>query len=305
MITGAAQMDGAILVCSATDGPMAQTREHILLARQVGVPYIIVFINKCDMVDDEELLDLVDMEIREMLSKYGFPGDDVPFIGGSAKLALENDRGELGEKAIMKLANTLDSYIPTPDRAVDGTFLMPIEDVISISGRGTIVTGRIERGIVKPGEEVEIFGLKDTTKDICTEVEMFHKMLEQGEAGNNVGILLGGTKREDVQRGQVIAKPGSIRPHTEFEAHIYTLSKEEGGRQTPFFSNYRPQFFFRNTDVTGSIELTEGKELVVPGDDVTVKVKLIAPIAMELGVRFSICEGGLTVGAGVISKINK
>ncbi|KAG0087630.1 translation elongation factor Tu [Podila epicladia] len=305
MITGAAQMDGGVLVCSAADGPMPQTREHILLARQVGVPYIIVFLNKCDMVDDEELLELVEMEVRELLSKYDFPGDDVPLIKGSAKLALEGDTGPLGEQAVMALADALDTYIPTPERAVDGTFLMPIEDVFSISGRGTVVTGRIERGLVKIGDEVEIVGLVDTVKTTCTGVEMFRKDLDQGEAGDNVGILLRGVKREDVQRGQVLAKPGSIKPHTEFEAQVYVLSKEEGGRHTPFFSNYRPQFYFRTTDVTGSIELPEGKEMVVPGDDVTVKVKLIAPIAMEQGVRFSMREGGRTVGTGVVAKIIK
>ncbi len=305
MITGAAQMDGAILVCSAADGPMPQTREHILLARQVGVPYIIVFLNKCDMVDDAELLELVEMEVRELLSKYDFPGDDVPFVQGSAKLALEGDQGELGEQAIMKLADALDSYIPTPERAVDGAFLMPIEDVFSISGRGTVVTGRIERGIVKVGEEVAIVGLKDTVKTICTGVEMFRKLLDQGEAGDNVGILLRGVKREDVERGQVLAKPNTITPHTEFEAQVYILSKEEGGRHTPFFSNYRPQFYFRTTDVTGSIELPEGKEMVMPGDNLTIKVKLIVPIAMEEGVRFSMREGGRTVGTGVVAKIIK
>lgn len=305
MITGAAQMDGAILVCSAADGPMPQTREHILLARQVGVPYIIVFLNKCDMVDDAELLELVEMEVRELLSKYDFPGDDVPFVQGSAKLALEGDTSELGEQAIMKLADALDAYIPTPERAVDGAFLMPIEDVFSISGRGTVVTGRIERGIVKVGEEVAIVGLKDTVKTICTGVEMFRKLLDQGEAGDNVGILLRGVKREDVERGQVLAKPNTITPHTEFEAQVYILSKEEGGRHTPFFSNYRPQFYFRTTDVTGSIELPEGKEMVMPGDNLTIKVKLIVPIAMEEGVRFSMREGGRTVGTGVVAKIIK
>ncbi|MFC3148374.1 elongation factor Tu [Piscinibacterium candidicorallinum] len=303
MITGAAQMDGAILVCSAADGPMPQTREHILLARQVGVPYIIVFLNKCDMVDDAELLELVEMEVRELLSKYDFPGDDTPIIRGAAKLALEGDKGELGEGAIMKLADALDSYIPTPERAVDGTFLMPVEDVFSISGRGTVVTGRVERGVIKVGEEIEIVGLKDTQKTICTGVEMFRKLLDQGQAGDNVGILLRGTKREDVERGQVLCKPGSIKPHTHFTAEVYVLSKEEGGRHTPFFNNYRPQFYFRTTDVTGAIELPEGKEMVMPGDNVTITVKLIAPIAMEEGLRFAIREGGRTVGAGVVAKI--
>jgi elongation factor Tu len=305
MITGAAQMDGAILVCSAADGPMPQTREHILLARQVGVPYIIVFLNKCDMVDDAELLELVEMEVRELLSKYDFPGDDIPIIKGSAKLALEGDKGELGEAAIMKLAEALDSYIPTPERAVDGTFLMPIEDVFSISGRGTVVTGRVERGIVKVGEEIEIVGIRATVKTTCTGVEMFRKLLDQGQAGDNVGILLRGTKREDVERGQVLAKPGSITPHTDFTAEVYVLSKDEGGRHTPFFSNYRPQFYFRTTDVTGAISLPEGKEMVLPGDNVSITVSLIAPIAMEEGLRFAIREGGRTVGAGVVAKIVK
>ncbi|KAG0310537.1 translation elongation factor Tu [Dissophora globulifera] len=299
LITGAAQLDGAILVCSATDGPMPQTREHIMLARQVGIPYIIVFLSKCDMVDDEELLELVDMEVRELLSKYDYPGDDVPFIRGSAKLALEGDRGELGEQAIMKLVDALDSYIPTPERVEDGAFLMPIDDVVSISSRGTVVTGRIERGIVNTGDEVEIVGLKDTAKTICMGIAMFGKDLNRGEAGDNVSILLQDIKREDVQHGQVLAKPASIKPHTEFEAQIYVLSKEEGGRHTPFFSNYRPQFYFRNVDVTGSIELPEGKENVVPGDDLSVKMKLISPIAMELSVRFSIREGGRVIGTGV------
>ena len=303
MITGAAQMDGAILVCSAADGPMPQTREHILLARQVGVPYIIVFLNKCDMVDDAELLELVEMEVRELLSKYDFPGDDTPIIQGSAKLALEGDKGPLGEEAIMKLADALDTYIPTPDRAVDGAFLMPVEDVFSISGRGTVVTGRIERGIVKVGEEIEIVGIKDTVKTTCTGVEMFRKLLDQGQAGDNVGILLRGTKREDVERGQVLCKPGSIKPHTHFTGEIYVLSKDEGGRHTPFFNNYRPQFYFRTTDVTGAIELPEGKEMVMPGDNVSITVKLINPIAMEEGLRFAIREGGRTVGAGVVAKI--
>ena len=303
MITGAAQMDGAILVCSAADGPMPQTREHILLARQVGVPYILVYLNKCDMVDDEELLELVEMEVRELLSKYDFPGDDVPIIKGSAKLALEGDQSPIGEPSILALGEALDSYIPTPERAVDGTFLMPIEDVFSISGRGTVVTGRIERGIVKVGEELEIVGIKATAKTTCTGVEMFRKLLDQGQAGDNVGILLRGTKREDVERGQVLCKPGSIKPHTHFTAEVYVLSKDEGGRHTPFFNNYRPQFYFRTTDVTGSIELPEGKEMVMPGDNVSITVKLIAPIAMEEGLRFAIREGGRTVGAGVVAKI--
>jgi len=303
MITGAAQMDGAILVCSAADGPMPQTREHILLARQVGVPYIIVFLNKCDMVDDAELLELVEMEVRELLSKYEFPGDDLPIIQGSAKLALEGDKGPLGEEAIMKLADALDTYIPTPERAVDGTFLLPVEDVFSISGRGTVVTGRVERGIVKVGEEIEIVGIKDTVKTTCTGVEMFRKLLDQGQAGDNVGVLLRGTKREDIQRGQVLAKPGSIKPHAHFTGEIYVLSKDEGGRHTPFFNNYRPQFYFRTTDVTGSIELPKDKEMVMPGDNVSITVKLINPIAMEEGLRFAIREGGRTVGAGVVAKI--
>ena len=303
MITGAAQMDGAILVCSAADGPMPQTREHILLARQVGVPYIIVFLNKCDMVDDEELLELVEMEVRELLDKYDFPGDDTPIVRGSAKLALEGDAGPLGEQAILKLAEALDTYIPTPERAVDGAFLMPVEDVFSISGRGTVVTGRIERGIIKVGEEIEIVGIKDTVKTICTGVEMFRKLLDQGQAGDNVGLLLRGTKREDVERGQVLCKPGSITPHTHFTGEIYVLSKEEGGRHTPFFNNYRPQFYFRTTDVTGSISLPEGTEMVMPGDNVSITVKLIAPIAMEEGLRFAIREGGRTVGSGVVAKI--
>jgi elongation factor Tu len=304
-------MDGAILVCSAADGPMPQTREHILLARQVGVPYIIVFLNKCDMVDDAELLELVEMEVRELLSKYEFPGDDTPIIKGSAKLALEGDKGELGEVAIMNLADALDTYIPTPERAVDGAFLMPVEDVFSISGRGTVVTGRVERGVVKVGEEIEIVGIAmdgdkpKIDKTTCTGVEMFRKLLDQGQAGDNVGILLRGTKREDVQRGQVLAKPGSIKPHTEFTGEVYILSKDEGGRHTPFFNNYRPQFYFRTTDVTGSIALPEGKEMVMPGDNVSITVKLIAPIAMEEGLRFAIREGGRTVGAGVVAKILK
>ena len=303
MITGAAQMDGAILVCSAADGPMPQTREHILLARQVGVPYIIVFLNKCDMVDDAELLELVEMEVRELLSKYDFPGDDTPIIKGSAKLALEGDQSEIGEAAIMQLAEALDNYIPTPERAVDGAFLMPVEDVFSISGRGTVVTGRVERGIIKVGEEIEIVGIKDTQKTICTGVEMFRKLLDQGQAGDNVGILLRGTKREDVERGQVLCKPGSIKPHTHFTAEVYVLSKDEGGRHTPFFNNYRPQFYFRTTDVTGSIELPEGKEMVMPGDNVSITVKLIAPIAMEERLRFAIREGGRSVGAGVVATV--
>ena len=303
MITGAAQMDGAILVCSAADGPMPQTREHILLARQVGVPYIIVFLNKCDMVDDEELLELVEMEVRELLDKYDFPGDDTPIVRGSAKLALEGDQSDKGEPAILKLAEALDSYIPTPERAVDGAFVMPVEDVFSISGRGTVVTGRIERGIIKVGEEIEIVGIKDTQKTTCTGVEMFRKLLDQGQAGDNVGLLLRGTKREDVERGQVLCKPGSIKPHTHFTAEVYVLSKDEGGRHTPFFNNYRPQFYFRTTDVTGSIELPEGKEMVMPGDNVSITVKLIAPIAMEEGLRFAIREGGRTVGAGVVAKV--
>ena len=303
MITGAAQMDGAILVCSAADGPMPQTREHILLARQVGVPYIIVFLNKCDMVDDEELLDLVEMEVRELLSKYDFPGDDIPIVKGSALKALEGDQSPLGEPAIFALADALDSYIPEPERAVDGAFLMPVEDVFSISGRGTVVTGRIERGIIKVGDEVEVVGLRPTTKTTCTGVEMFRKLLDQGQAGDNVGLLLRGTKREDVERGQVLAKPGSIKPHTKFTAEIYVLGKDEGGRHTPFFAGYRPQFYFRTTDVTGAIQLPEGTEMVMPGDNVSVTVALIAPIAMEDGLRFAIREGGRTVGAGVVAKI--
>ena len=303
MITGAAQMDGAILVVSAADGPMPQTREHILLARQVGVPSIVVFMNKCDMVDDEELLELVEMEIRELLSKYDFPGDDVPIVKGSALKALEGDQSEIGEPAIVKLAEALDTYIPTPERAIDGAFLMPIEDVFSISGRGTVVTGRVERGVVKVGEEIEIVGIRATVKTTCTGVEMFRKLLDQGQAGDNVGVLLRGTKREDVERGQVLAKPGSITPHTKFECEVYVLSKEEGGRHTPFFNNYRPQFYFRTTDVTGSVELPEGTEMVMPGDNVRMTVTLIAPIAMEQGLRFAIREGGRTVGAGVVSKV--
>ena len=303
MITGAAQMDGAILVCSAADGPMPQTREHILLARQVGVPYIVVFLNKADMVDDTELLELVEMEVRELLSKYDFPGDDIPVIIGSALKALEGDQSDIGEPAIFKLADALDSYIPLPERPVDKPFLMPIEDVFSISGRGTVVTGRIERGIVKVGDEIEIIGIRDTAKSIVTGVEMFRKILDQGQAGDNVGVLLRGTKKDDVERGQVLAKPGSIKPHTRFEAEVYVLSKEEGGRHTPFFNGYRPQFYFRTTDVTGAVELPEGVEMVMPGDNVLFKVALIAPIAMEEGLRFAVREGGRTVGAGVVSKV--
>ena len=303
MITGAAQMDGAILVVSAADGPMPQTREHILLARQVGVPYIIVFLNKADLVDDPELLELVEMEVRELLSKYDFPGDDTPIVTGSARLALEGDQSEYGEPAIFKLAEALDSYIPTPERAIDGTFLMPVEDVFSISGRGTVVTGRIERGIIKVGEEIEIVGIKPTLKTTCTGVEMFRKLLDQGQAGDNVGVLLRGTKREEVERGQVLAKPGSITPHTKFSAEIYVLGKDEGGRHTPFFNGYRPQFYFRTTDVTGAVELPTGTEMVMPGDNVSITVALIAPIAMEDGLRFAIREGGRTVGAGVVAKI--
>ncbi|MFC4159795.1 elongation factor Tu [Chitinimonas lacunae] len=303
MITGAAQMDGAILVVSAADGPMPQTREHILLARQVGVPYIIVFMNKCDMVDDAELLELVEMEVRELLSKYEFPGDDLPLIKGSALKALEGDQSEIGEPAIFRLAEALDSYIPEPERAVDGAFLMPVEDVFSISGRGTVVTGRVERGIIKVGEEIEIVGLKPTVKTTCTGVEMFRKLLDQGQAGDNIGALLRGTKREDVERGQVLAKPGSITPHTKFAGSVYVLSKDEGGRHTPFFNGYRPQFYFRTTDVTGAVELPAGTEMVMPGDNVEVTVSLIAPIAMEQGLRFAIREGGRTVGAGVVAKI--
>jgi elongation factor Tu len=303
MITGAAQMDGAILVVSAADGPMPQTREHILLARQVGVPYIVVFMNKADMVDDKELLELVEMEVRELLSKYDFPGDDTPIIIGSALKAMEGDKSDMGEGAIFKLAEALDSYIPQPKRALDGTFLMPVEDVFSISGRGTVVTGRVERGIVKVGDEIEIVGLKPTIKTVCTGVEMFRKLLDQGQAGDNVGVLLRGTKREEVERGQVLAKPGSITPHTKFTAEIYVLSKDEGGRHTPFFNGYRPQFYFRTTDVTGSIELPKGTEMVMPGDNISITVALIQPIAMEEGLRFAIREGGRTVGAGVVAKI--
>jgi elongation factor Tu len=303
MITGAAQMDGAILVVSAADGPMPQTREHILLARQVGVPYMVVYMNKCDMVDDAELLELVELEVRELLGKYEFPGDKTPIIKGAAKMALEGDKGELGEQSIMKLAEALDTYIPTPQRAMDGAFLMPVEDVFSISGRGTVVTGRVERGVVKVGEEIEIIGIRATQKTICTGVEMFRKLLDQGQAGDNVGVLLRGTKREEVERGQVLAKPGSITPHTKFKAEVYVLSKDEGGRHTPFFNGYRPQFYFRTTDVTGSIQLPSGTEMVMPGDNITMDVALIAPIAMEEGLRFAIREGGKTVGAGVVAKI--
>ena len=303
MITGAAQMDGAILVVAASDGPMPQTREHILLARQVGVPYIIVYLNKCDLVNDEELLELVEMEVRELLSNYDFPGDDIPIIKGSARMALDGDKGPMGEESILKLADTLDSYIPTPERAIDQPFLMPVEDVFSISGRGTVVTGRVERGIVKVGDELEIVGIRPTQKTTCTGVEMFRKLLDQGQAGDNIGVLLRGTKREDVERGQVLAKPGTITPHTEFQAEVYVLTKEEGGRHTPFFKGYRPQFYFRTTDVTGTIELPEGVEMVMPGDNIRMDVKLIAPIAMEEGLRFAIREGGHTVGAGVVSKI--
>ncbi|HMM53353.1 MAG TPA: elongation factor Tu, partial [Burkholderiaceae bacterium] len=305
MITGAAQMDGAILVCSAADGPMPQTREHILLARQVGVPYIVVFLNKADMVDDAELLELVEMEVRELLSSYQFPGDDTPIVVGSALKALEGDQSEIGVPAVLKLVAAMDEYIPTPERPVDGAFLMPIEDVFSISGRGTVVTGRIERGIVKVGDEVEIVGIRDTQKTTVTGVEMFRKLLDQGQAGDNVGVLLRGTKRDDVERGQVLCKPGSIKPHTQFEAEVYVLSKEEGGRHTPFFNGYRPQFYFRTTDVTGAVDLPEGVEMVMPGDNVKVTVQLINPIAMEEGLRFAIREGGRTVGAGVVSKVLK
>ena len=303
MITGAAQMDGAILVVSAADGPMPQTREHILLARQVGVPYIIVYMNKADMVDDKELLELVEMEVRELLSKYDFPGDDTPIIIGSAKMAMEGDTSPMGEGSILKLAEALDSYIPQPKRAIDGPFLMPVEDVFSISGRGTVVTGRVERGVVKVGEDLEVVGLKPTLKTVCTGVEMFRKLLDQGQAGDNVGVLLRGTKREEVERGQVLAKPGSITPHTKFTAEVYVLSKEEGGRHTPFFPGYRPQFYFRTTDVTGSVELPAGTEMVMPGDNISITVRLIAPIAMEEGLRFAIREGGRTVGAGVVAKV--
>ncbi len=303
MITGAAQMDGAILVVSAADGPMPQTREHILLARQVGVPYIVVYLNKADQVDDAELLELVEMEVRDLLSTYEFPGDDTPIITGSALKAFDGDESELGIPSINKLIEEMDSYIPVPERLIDGDFLMPVEDVFSISGRGTVVTGRIERGIVKVGDEIEIVGIKDTEKTVCTGVEMFRKLLDEGQAGDNVGVLLRGTKREEVERGQVLAKPGSITPHTKFEAEVYILTKEEGGRHTPFFKGYRPQFYFRTTDVTGAVELPEGTEMVMPGDNVQMVVDLIAPIAMEDGLRFAIREGGRTVGAGVVAKI--
>jgi len=303
MITGAAQMDGAILVCSAADGPMPQTREHILLSRQVGVPHIVVFLNKADMVDDKELLELVEMEVRELLSKYDFPGDDIPIIMGSALKALEGDASDIGEPAILKLAEALDTYIPEPKRAIDGDFIMPVEDVFSIEGRGTVVTGRVERGVVKVNEEIEIVGLKDTAKTTCTGVEMFRKLLDQGQAGDNVGVLLRGTKREEVERGQVLCKPGSIKPHTKFTAEIYCLSKDEGGRHTPFFNGYRPQFYFRTTDVTGAVDLPEGTEMVMPGDNVSITGTLIAPIAMEEGLRFAIREGGRTVGSGVVVKV--
>ena len=303
MITGAAQMDGAILVVSAADGPMPQTREHILLARQVGVPYIIVYMNKADMVDDAELLELVEMEVRELLSKYDFPGDETPIVIGSAKMAMEGDTSDMGEGSILKLAEALDSYIPQPQRLIDGPFLMPVEDVFSISGRGTVVTGRVERGVVKVGEDLEIVGLKPTLKTVCTGVEMFRKLLDQGQAGDNVGVLLRGTKREEVERGQVLAKPGSITPHTKFTCEVYILSKDEGGRHTPFFPGYRPQFYFRTTDVTGNVTLPAGTEMVMPGDNVSLTVDLIAPIAMEEGLRFAIREGGRTVGAGVVAKV--
>jgi elongation factor Tu len=303
MITGAAQMDGAILVCSAADGPMPQTREHILLSRQVGVPYIVVYMNKADMVDDEELLELVEMEIRELLTSYDFPGDDTPVITGSALKALEGDQSDIGVPSIIKLVEALDTFIPDPERAIDGAFLMPVEDVFSISGRGTVATGRIERGIVKVGEVIEIVGITDTVQTTVTGVEMFRKLLDQGIAGDNVGILLRGTKRDDIQRGQVLCKPGSIKPHTKFEAEVYVLGKDEGGRHTPFFNGYRPQFYFRTTDVTGACDLPEGVEMVMPGDNVQMTVTLIAPIAMEDGLRFAIREGGRTVGAGVVAKI--
>jgi len=303
MITGAAQMDGAILVVSAADGPMPQTREHILLARQVGVPCILVYLNKADMVDDAELLELVEMEVRELLSDYDFPGDDTPIVTGSALKALEGDESDIGVPSILKLVDALDEYVPEPERDLDKEFLMPIEDVFSISGRGTVVTGRIERGIVKVGDEIEIVGIRDTSKTTCTGVEMFRKLLDQGQAGDNVGVLLRGTKRDEVERGQVLAKPGSITPHTKFEAEVYVLSKDEGGRHTPFFKGYRPQFYFRTTDVTGSVELPEGVEMVMPGDNIQMTVELIAPIAMEEGLRFAIREGGRTVGAGVVAKI--
>ena len=303
MITGAAQMDGAILVVSAADGPMPQTREHILLARQVGVPHIVVYMNKADQVDDPELLELVEMEVRDLLSSYEFPGDDTPIVIGSALKALEGDTSEQGIPSVVKLVDAMDTYIPEPVRAVDGDFLMPVEDVFSISGRGTVVTGRVERGVIKVGEEVEIVGIRPTTKTTCTGVEMFRKLLDQGQAGDNIGVLLRGTKRDEVERGQVLAKPGSITPHTQFEAEVYILSKDEGGRHTPFFDGYRPQFYFRTTDVTGSVKLSEGVEMVMPGDNIKMQVALIAPIAMEEGLRFAIREGGRTVGAGVVSKI--
>ena len=303
MITGAAQMDGAILVVSAADGPMPQTREHILLARQVGVPALVVYLNKADMVDDPELLELVELEVRELLSIYDFPGDDIPFIAGSALAALEGGDETLGRASVIALMAAVDEYIPTPERAIDQPFLMPIEDVFSISGRGTVVTGRVERGVVKVGEEIEIVGIRETTKTVCTGVEMFRKLLDQGQAGDNIGALLRGTKREDVERGQVLAKPGSITPHTKFMAETYVLTKEEGGRHTPFFTNYRPQFYFRTTDVTGQVDLPEGVEMVMPGDNVTMRVELIAPIAMDQGLRFAIREGGRTVGAGVVTEV--
>ena len=303
MITGAAQMDGAILVCSATDGPMPQTREHILLSRQVGVPYIVVFLNKCDVVDDEELLELVEMEVRDLLSKYDFPGDDTPIIRGSALQALNGEDTPYGTPAVIKLVETLDTYIPEPERDIDKSFLLPIEDVFSIAGRGTVVTGRVESGIIKVGEEIEIIGIRDTTKTTCTGVEMFRKLLDEGRAGENCGVLLRGTKREDVQRGQVLAKPGSIKPHTKFESEVYVLSKDEGGRHTPFLKGYRPQFYFRTTDVTGAIDLPEGVEMVMPGDNIKMTVELIHPIAMDQGLRFAIREGGRTVGAGVVAKV--
>ncbi|MDF4002129.1 elongation factor Tu [Luteibacter sp. PPL552] len=305
MITGAAQMDGAILVCSAADGPMPQTREHILLSRQVGVPYIVVFLNKADMVDDAELLELVEMEVRELLSKYEFPGDDTPIISGSARLALDGDQSDIGVPSIIKLVDALDTWIPAPEREIDKPFLLPVEDVFSISGRGTVLTGRVERGIVKVGDPAEVVGLRDTQNTTVTGVEMFRKLLDQGQAGDNVGVLVRGLKREDVERGQVLAKPGSVTPHTDFEGEIYVLSKDEGGRHTPFFSNYRPQFYFRTTDVTGSIKLPEGTEMVMPGDNVKITVSLGFPIAMDEGLRFAIREGGRTVGAGVVSKIIK
>ena len=305
MITGAAQMDGAILVCSAADGPMPQTREHILLSRQVGVPHIVVFLNKADMVDDAELLELVEMEVRELLSKYDFPGDDTPIIHGSARLALEGDQSEIGVPAILKLVEALDTFIPEPERDIDKPFLMPVEDVFSISGRGTVVTGRIERGVIKVGEEIEIVGIRPTQKTTVTGVEMFRKLLDQGQAGDNAGLLLRGTKRDDVERGQVLCKPGSINPHTDFEAEVYVLSKDEGGRHTPFFKGYRPQFYFRTTDITGAVTLPEGVEMVMPGDNIKMTVSLINPVAMDEGLRFAIREGGRTVGAGVVAKIVK